>query len=219
MTPKANHTHLPWFPIWWPFHDPLEPHTSCRTWPTHISQLRHSECGLTASRSQMRSRPYMEIFRSQAWCRGGDRGVGMELPNLSLSSAQALSMPVQLQENVVLTDTTTLAPLKQISAEGEKGAGGKTQVAMAQKTSTQVFCGAEILGELQGVFAGRRERGQEGREYRNTLGNTMHCPFSTLQWRNGTQETVWSHSHSRAGMRIFRREIHSHQAQGFLRRV
>lgn len=83
----------------------------------------------------------------------------MELPNLSLSSAQALSMPVQLQEILVLTDITTLAPLKQISAEGEDGAGDKTKVARAQKRSTHIFSGAETLGELQGVFAGRRERG------------------------------------------------------------
>lgn len=54
----------------------------------------------------------MEIFGSQAWCRGGEQGVGMEFPNLSLSSAQALSVPVQLQENVLLTDTTPLACLK-----------------------------------------------------------------------------------------------------------
>lgn len=84
-----------------------------------------------ASPPQMRSCPYMEIFGSQTRCRGGDRGVGMEFPNLPLNSAQALSVPDQLQENVFLTDTTALARLKQISAGGGDGAGGKTKRATA----------------------------------------------------------------------------------------
>lgn len=81
----------------------------------------------------------------------------MELPNLSLSSAQALSVPVQLQENVLLTDTAALARLKQISTEGGDGAGGTAKVAMAQKTSTWVFSGAEIWGGLQ-EFSQEEER-------------------------------------------------------------
>lgn len=83
----------------------------------------------------------------------------MEFPNLPLNSAQALSVPVQLQGNVLLTDTTALARLKQISAEGKDGAGGKTKRDTAQKASTWVFSGSEILGKLPAVFTGRREGG------------------------------------------------------------
>lgn len=85
----------------------------------------------------------------------------MEFPNLPLNSAQALSVPVQLQGNVLLTDTTALARLKQISAEGKDGAGGKTKRDIAQKTSAWVFSGSEILGKLPAVFAGRRGAGAE----------------------------------------------------------
>lgn len=84
----------------------------------------------------------------------------MEFPNLPLNSAQALSVPVQLQGNVLLTDTTALARLKQISAEGKDGAGGKTKRGTTQKTSARVFSGSETLGNSQ-QFLQEEEMGGE----------------------------------------------------------
>lgn len=113
----------------------------------------------------------------------------MELPNLPLNSAQALSVSVQRQGNVLLTDTTALARLKQISAEGKDGAGGKTKRGTAQKTSTWVFSGSEILGNSQQFLQEEEGRGLR-RKVTQKHPRLTYCvmPFLISPWRNGTEE-------------------------------
>lgn len=129
-----------------------------------------------ASPPQMRSCPYMEIFGSQARCRGGDLGVGTELPNLSLSSAQALSVPVQQQDDVLLTVTTFLAFLKHISAGGGNGAGGKSQ-GYGSEDEHMAFPGCRNLGRTpRRIFIRQNREGPRKKGMQKRPG-ISYCAF------------------------------------------